>query len=418
MAIRITTLDNGLTVATDAMDEVGTIALTAVAGSGARAEQDNEHGLAHVLEHMAFKGTSRRSAEDIAEEIEQVGGDINAATGVEQTSYDIRCLAQDVPLAVDMLGDILIHPTFSSEELEREKNVITQEIGAMEDTPDDLVYEMMQGVCFSGQSLGRSILGTPKTVHALTRDDLIRFREHHYRAENMIVSAAGAVDHDALVAEVAEHFAAIGGGNALTVKPAEWKGGEARVERDLEQAHVLLAFPGLALKHDGIYAGQIFTNIMGGGMSSRLFREVRERRGLAYSIHSFHWAFNDTGVMGVYAGASEDDLPELLDIIQGELAKAVTSVTEREVARAKAQMRMSLELSREQVANRAERLARQLQVFGRPIDNAEILERLEAITIKDVETAGRTMLEGRLALAALGPINALPALPEHIIKSA
>jgi predicted Zn-dependent peptidase len=408
MTIRITTLPNGLTIATDHMVHVGTVALSAVCGSGARSEQPNEHGLAHVLEHMAFKGTSRRTAEGIAEEIEEVGGDINAATGVEQTSYDVRILPRDVGLAIDLLSDIILHPTFAKDELEREKNVIVQEIGAVEDTPDDLVYDLMQSVCFGGgQSLGRSILGTPQTVHALRREDIFRFRDQHYRAPNMVITAAGAVDHDRIVDLVSTHFEGVSSEKSPAVTPARWTGGECRQMRDLEQAHVILAFPGASLLDEHVYASQIFANVMGGGMSSRLFREVRERRGLAYAVHTFHWAFSDTGVMGIYAGAGEDDLPELMTVIRAELAKAVTDITEKEVERAKAQMRMSLELSNEQVTTRAERMARHIQVFGRAISNDEIRAKLDIVSVDSVHIAGQNMLSQPPSLTAIGPVSKL-----------
>jgi predicted Zn-dependent peptidase len=409
MTIRITTLDNGLRIATDNVAHAGTVALSAVCGSGARSELQDEHGLAHVLEHMAFKGTARRTAEGIAEEIENVGGDMNAATGVEQTSYDVRVLPRDLGLAVDLLGDILLHPAFDSGELEREKNVIVQEIGAVEDTPDDLVYDLMQNVCFGGgQALGRSILGTPQTVHALNRDDIVRFRDTHYCASNMVVSAAGAIDHDQLVDLVGNHFSTIGGKTTPATSPARWTGGDLRVKRDLEQAHVILAFPGVPLLDDGIYATQVFANIVGGGMSSRLFREVRERRGLAYSVHAFHWAFSDVGLMGVYAGASEGDLPELMRVVRSEMEQAVTDITARELDKAKAQMRMGLELANEQITTRTERLARQLQVFGRPIGDDEIRAKLESVTLAAVMAAGAQMLAQPPSLTAIGPIGTLP----------
>jgi len=407
VSVEVTRLANGLTVATDSMTDIGTTAVSVTFGAGARSEADAEHGLAHCLEHMAFKGTGTRSAKEIAETIEQVGGDLNAATGIESTSYDARVLAEHVPLALDILGDILMDPSFDETELEREKGVILQEIGAVEDTPDDLVYELLQGVAFSGQALGRPILGTPDSVSALSRTALVDFRTSHYRGSNGVVAAAGAVRHDDVVAQAETLFGSLPGASGRAPPSAQWTGGDRRLVRDLEQAHVVLAWPGQPLGAPDALALQIFAGVLGGGMSSRLFQEVREKRGLVYTVHAFHWAFSDTGLFGVYAGTAEEDLDELMPAMLDELASATATITEREVERSKAQARMAMELVREQPGARADRLARQIFIFGRPLPADEVLERLARITLDDVHRAGAAALAAMPAIAAVGPVGAL-----------
>ncbi|MDX6807319.1 pitrilysin family protein [Terrihabitans rhizophilus] len=410
MSVEVTVLSNGLTVATDRMEHVGTASVSVTFGAGSRSEAESEHGLAHLLEHMAFKGTTRRTALRIAEEIEEVGGDLNAATGVEQTSYDARVLAGDVPLALDILSDILTSPLFPEDELEREKGVILQEIGAVEDTPDDLVYDLAQSAAFAGQAIGRPILGTPESVGSLDRAAISGFLGRHYQAGRAIVAAAGDVRHSDVVALAQDHLGGLANGGGEGTSQARWSGGEMRDVRDLEQAHIVMAFPGLALSHDDTIALQVYANLLGGGMSSRLFQEVREKRGLVYTIQAFHWSFADTGMLGVYAGTGEDDIRELMPVMMDEMADAAHTASEREIARAKAQMRMSLELAREQPVARAERLSRQILTLGRVVTAEEILARLEAVTVEDVRRAALASLSGPPALAAIGPVRPLPQL--------
>ncbi|GGE34692.1 peptidase M16 [Agaricicola taiwanensis] len=409
MSVEISRLSNGTAVVTERMPAIRTASLSVAFGAGVRSEQPREHGLAHFLEHMAFKGTSRRSAKDIAEEIEQVGGDLNAATGVEQTAYYARVLEGDVPLAMDILSDIVADPIFDPAEVRREKGVIVQEISAVDDTPDDLIFDLVQEAAFPDQALGRSILGTPGTVKALKRQDLISFREAHYCAPQAVVAAAGAVDH-AHIVKLAEDHLALGQGKPAMKDPALFKGGERRIDRDLEQAHVALVFPGRALVDPATYAIQIYANILGGGMSSRLFQEVREKRGLAYSVYAFHWSYADTGMFGVYAGTGENSLAELMSVTLDEMAETAATLTEREVIRAKAQMRMGLTVSLEQPSSRIEQMTRHMFAFGQPLEAADILERLEATTVEDVRHAALAALQGPMALAAVGPIAGLASV--------
>ncbi|MFT6671918.1 MAG: putative Zn-dependent peptidase, partial [Afipia broomeae] len=308
MSVNITKLSSGLTVVTDTMAHLETAALGVWTGVGGRDEKPDEHGMSHLLEHMAFKGTTRRTSQQIAEEIEAVGGDLNAATSNETTAYYARVLKADVPLALDVLSDILANPSFDAEELEREKSVIEQEIGAAQDTPDDLVFEHLSELSYPDQPMGRSLLGTPQTLAGFSRDNLQNYLSTHYHGPDMVVAAAGAVDHKSVVAEVEQRFASFEATPAPKPSPAMFgKGGSRVIHRDLEQAHLTLALEGLPQSDLSLFSLQVFTNILGGGMSSRLFQEVREKRGLCYSIYTFHAAYSDTGFFGLYTGTDPAD---------------------------------------------------------------------------------------------------------------
>jgi len=422
VSVEVTRLPSGLSVVTDRMGHLESTSLGVWVGSGSRDERPDEHGISHLLEHMAFKGTASRTARQIAEEIEAVGGDLNAATSTETTSYYARVLKADVPLALDVLSDILAHPTFDPEELTREQNVIVQEIGAAEDTPDDLIFDRLQEIIFPNQPVGRSILGTPQSVRGFGRRNLSAYLERNYRAPDMVVVAAGAVDHDAVVAQVADRFASFATGAAPVPEPATFVGGSHIEPRDLEQAHVAMALHGVKVTDPSLYSLQVFTSILGGGMSSRLFQEVRELRGLCYSIYTFHMPYADTGVFGLYAGTDANDVPELMQVVVDELAAGVGSITEAEVARAKAQMKAGLLMALESSGRRAEQIARQMLAFGRPIPLEEVVAKVEAVTVESTRAAGRALLaRGRPAVAALGPGGKLEhaaTIAESLAKAA
>lgn len=403
MNVQVTRLPSGLTVVTDAMPHLETASLGVWVGSGSRDERSNEHGISHLLEHMAFKGTTHRTARQIAEEIEAVGGDLNAATSVETTAYYARVLKADVPLAIDVLSDILANPSFDPAELQREKSVILQEIGSVEDTPDDIVFEYLQETAFPGQSFGRSILGTRDSVRSFEADDLRSYLTRNYRAPDMIVAASGAIDHAQVVAEVERRFASFTAPSAPVPEPARFSGGSRIEVRELEQAHVALALEGLSQRDPDLYSLEVFTNVLGGGMSSRLFQEVREKRGLCYSISSFHLPYSDTGFFGLYAGTDASDVPELMRVIIEQLSNAAETINESEVARVKAQMKTGLLMALESSGARTWQIARQMFAYGRVIPLAEIVARIDAVTIDTVRAAGRAMLaRSQPAVAALG----------------
>jgi predicted Zn-dependent peptidase len=353
---------------------------------------------------MAFKGTTRRTARQIAEEIEAVGGDLNAATSVETTAYYARVLRAHVPLALDVLSDILADPSFDPDELRREQNVIVQEIGAAEDTPDDLIWDKLQETAFPGQPIGRSILGTPVTVRSFDRTRLATYLARNYRAPDMVVVAAGAVDHDAVAAEVERRFASFTGSAAPVPEPARFVGGSRIETRELEQVHIALAMQGLPQRDPNLFSLQVFTSVLGGGMSSRLFQEVREERGLCYAIYAFHSPYSDTGTFGLYAGTDAADVAELMQVVVSEINAAAESINAVEVARAKAQMKTGLLMALESSGARAEQLARQLLYWSRPIPLDELVEKIEAVTVESTRAAGRALIaRGRPAVAALGP---------------
>jgi predicted Zn-dependent peptidase len=408
MSVNVTRLASGLVVVTDDMPHLETASLGVWVGSGSRDEEPDEHGISHLLEHMAFKGTSRRTARQIAEEIEAVGGDLNAATSVETTAYYARVLKDDVPLALDVLSDILSDPAFDPAELAREQNVIVQEIGAAEDTPDELVFDHLQSVAFPGQPVGRSILGTPQTVRSFDPVRLRGYLARNYRAPDMVIAAAGAVDHDAIAADVERRFAAFNGPAAPVPEPARFHGGSRIEKRNLEQVHITMALEGVPQRDPTLYSLQVFTSVLGGGMSSRLFQEVREKRGLCYAIYSFHWPYSDTGLFGLYSGTDAADADELMRVVVDEIATTAATLTEVEVARAKTQMKAGLLMALESSGARAEQLARQMIAYGRPIPLDEIVAKVEAVTVESAREAGCALISrGRPAVAALGPSRGL-----------
>jgi predicted Zn-dependent peptidase len=403
MAVELTKLPSGLTIVTDSMPHLESASLGVWVGSGSRDERPDEHGISHMLEHMAFKGTTRRTARQIAEAIEAVGGDLNAGTSVETTAYYARVLKADVHLAIDVLADILADPSFDRAELKREQNVIVQEIGATEDAPDDLVFERLNETAFPDQPVGRSILGTPDTVRSFDPDKLRSYLSRNYKAPDMIVAAAGAVDHADVVEQASRRFASFGGPPAPVPQPAKFGGGTRIESRELEQVHLAVAMQGLPLRDPQLYSMQVFAAVLGGGMSSRLFQEVREKRGLCYAIYAFHMPYADTGVFGLYAGTDQSDAAELMQVVVDQIADATVNLQDNEIARAKAQMKAGLLMALESSGARAEQLARQIFAYGRPMPVEEIVARVDAVTARSVREAGVVLLRrSRPAIAALG----------------
>ena len=415
MNVQSTVLESGLTVVTENMPNLESVALGVWVKSGSRNEQADEHGIAHLLEHMAFKGTARRTARQIAEEIENVGGEVNAATSTETTSYYARVLSDDTHLALDILADILTESAFDDEELTREKHVILQEIGAASDTPDDVVFDKFAETAFHDQTIGRAILGTPETVKSFTPDQIRAYLARNYTTDRMYVVAAGDVDHDAIVKQAEERFAAIPRKPIATpvMDVAHYTGGETRETRDLMDAQILLGFEGRAYHARDFYASQVLANILGGGMSSRLFQEVREVRGLCYSVYAFHWGFSDTGIFGIHAATGAEDMGELVPVILEELRKASDHIDQSEIDRARAQIRAQMLMGQESPAARAGQIARQMMLYGRPISNTELMERLAGITPERLtDLAGRLFFDTKPSLSAIGPLDHLAPLAD------
>jgi predicted Zn-dependent peptidase len=406
MTTKIETLPNGLTIVTDRMEHLKTASLGIWIGAGARYEEKDEHGISHLLEHMAFKGTRRRNAVDIAHEIEAVGGDLNASTGYETTGYYARVLGSDVPLALDILGDILTEPRFDEAELKREQGVILQEIGASNDSPDDVVFDFFLGRAFPDQPLGRPILGTRHSVSSFSPESLKQYLAKHYRLPRMVVSAAGDVTHESVVLEIAERLSKLPAGKAGPAKPARYAGGPKLGTREMEQALVVLGLEGFSYLHPEYFAAAIFTNVLGGGSSSRLFQEVREKRGLCYSIYAYQQPFFDTGLFAVYAGTDPGDAQELMAVVVDQLADTAETANEAEIARAKAMMKVGLLGVLESSSGRADQLARHMLAYGRVIPADELAQKIDAVTVDEVHAAGRRLLaSGKPTFAGLGPVG-------------
>jgi len=409
---RITVLPNGLRVVSEANDRVETVAAGVWVDVGTRHEAAAVNGVSHLLEHMAFKGTERRSARAIAEEIEAVGGHLNAYTSRENTAYFAQTLKEDLPLAVDILGDILQHSVFDETELARERAVVLQEIGQAEDTPDDIVFDHFQATAYPDQALGRPVLGAADIVAAMERGTLLDYMRAHYRAPAMVLAAAGNLDHDRLVALAEAAFADLGGATPPAPPPARYGGGETRRTRDLEQVHLVLGLPGVSFTDPDFDAVSVLSTLLGGGMSSRLFQELREKRGLVYSVYSFAAAYGDGGLFGVYAGTGEAEAAELMPVLCDEIARAAAAPTPAELSRVKAQMKAALVMSLESTAGRCEQLARQMMVYGRVLPLSELVERIEAVDAAALARAAARLREGPPTLAALGPVGRLPGLEE------
>jgi len=414
-AIHLTRLPSGLTVVTERMERVETVSLGAYVATGTRHELAEENGVSHFLEHMAFKGTETRSAAAIAEEIENVGGHINAYTAREQTAYYVKLLKEDLALGADIIGDILTHSSFEPEELERERGVILQEIGQANDTPDDIIFDHFQETAYPDQPMGRPVLGTEERIRSMPRDVLTGYMRRHYTADNTVIAAAGNLHHEEVVELVMAHFADLPDATAPAALPGLYEGGEFREGRDLDQVHIVLGFPSVSYADPDFYPTMLLSTLLGGGMSSRLFQEIREKRGLVYSIYSFTSPAMDGGLFGIYAGTGESEAAELVPVALEELRRVQHDVNEAELARARAQVKAGLLMSLESTGSRCEQLARQFQVFGRIIPTDETVRRMNAVTIDQVQLAASRLFRGRPTLAALGPTDRVPGLP-HIAE--
>ncbi|MEO1733272.1 MAG: pitrilysin family protein [Pseudomonadota bacterium] len=413
MTVRQDRLANGFQIVSENMPGLQSASIGIWVCAGGRHERIEQNGIAHFLEHMAFKGTTRRSALEIAETIEDVGGYINAYTSREVTAYYARVLKADVALALDVIGDIVLNPVFDPNEIEIERGVILQEIGQAHDTPDDVIFDWLQEESYRGQALGRTILGEVERVGQFGRDDLANFVAEHYGPEQMILAAAGAVDHDQLVDLAGEMFGQLTPRTVLEAAPATFTGGEVRRLKDLEQAHFALAIESPGYRDDAIYTAQIYASALGGGMSSRLFQEIREVRGLCYTIFAQAGAYADTGSTTIYAGTSAGQIAELAGITIDEMKRAADDMSEEEVARARAQMKAGMLMGLESPSNRAERLARLVQIWGRVPPLEETIERIDAVTRNKVRNfAEDVATKAPAALALYGPIEAAPTLQQ------
>lgn len=408
MSIEITRLPNGIHVVTHDMRHLETTALGIWVKAGARDENAEENGVAHFLEHMAFKGTLRRSARAIAEEIESAGGEINAATGMETTTYYARVLKQDWAMALDILADIFTAPVLDPEELERERDVILQEIAAAHDQPDDLVFDLAQSASFGTHPLGRSILGTHDLIGAMGRDKILEWRNAHYWGSRIVVAAAGNLDHAAFAAEAQRLLGGMAEGHGPQRETPMFLPTACTAEKPLDQAHIVLNFEAPGYRHPDIYVLQVLSNILGGGMSSRLFQEVREKRGLCYSVFSYGSAFEDAGQLGVYAATSPEHANELISLTTDVMMAVGEQVSEAEVNRAKAQLKASLVMNLESASSRADQIARQFLAFGEVPAIPSLMSKIEAVKPAQVrELAVRLFRHHKPAFSAVGHIGGM-----------
>jgi predicted Zn-dependent peptidase len=413
MSVEITCLPNGLYVVTHNLPHLETVALGIWVKAGARDERPEENGIAHFLEHMAFKGTQRRSAQAIAEEIESAGGEINAATGMETTTYFARVLKNDWSLALDILADIFTGSVLDPEELERERDVILQEIAAANDQPDDLVFDLAQAACYGDHPLGRSILGTAELIGGVTRDQMLAWRGRNYWASRIVVAAAGNIDHRAFAAETARLFGKIETGQQPQREPPVFLPKSETAPKPLDQAHLVLSFAAPGYRDPDIYTLQVLSNILGGGMSSRLFQEVREKRGLCYSVFSFGSAYEDGGQIGVYAATSPEHAPELLNLTSDIMLSVARDVTEAEIARAKSQLKASLVMNLESASARCDQIARQFLAFGMVPSIATLVAKIEAVTAGEVRDLAEKLFKSRTpAFSAVGQLSTLSSYDE------
>jgi predicted Zn-dependent peptidase len=412
LTLRLSTLPNGFRIVTEAMPGLKSASVGVWITAGGRHERPEQNGIAHFLEHMAFKGTRRRSALQIAEAIEDVGGYINAYTSREMTAYYARVLEDDVPLALDVIADIVLNPVFDGKEIEVERHVILQEIGQALDTPDDVIFDWLQEASYPDQAFGRTILGPAERVSAFRREDLTRFVAEHYGPDQMILSAAGGVDHDRIVAEATAIFGHLKPVGSPLIQPAAFFGGERREVKDLEQVHFALAFEAPGYRAPEVYTAQVYATALGGGMSSRLFQKIREERGLCYSIFAQSAAYEDTGQITLYAGTSEAEIGELTSLTLDELKRSAEDMTEAEVARARAQLKAGLLMGLESPSARAERSARLLAIWGRVPDIDEAVAKIDAVGLGDVRRYAEDLTRSRSALALYGPVAGAPGIDQ------
>ena len=410
MTINLTTLPNGLRIVTERMAGIASASVGVWVLAGGRHEAAEQNGIAHFLEHMAFKGTKRRSALQIAEEIEDVGGYINAYTSREVTAYYARVLEADVPLGLDVIADIVLNPVFDPKEIEVERHVILQEIGQALDTPDDIIFDWLQEAAFPDQPLGRTILGPAERIEGFGRDDLTGFVAQNYGPDRMILSAAGAVDHDRMVADAERLFGHLQPLQRSPAAPAVWSSRERRETRDLEQVHFALGLAAPSIRDADFYPAQVYTTALGGGMSSRLFQKIREERGLCYSIYAQAGAYDDTGMLTIYAGTSADEIAELSTLTIDEMKRSAEDMSEAEIARARAQMKAGLLMGLESPSARAERMARSLAIWGRVPSVEENAAKIEGVTLAEVRAFAERLAGAEAALALYGPVAAAPAL--------
>ena len=403
-------LNNGLTVITDYIDTVETVSVGMWNKVGARNEQEKVNGVAHLLEHMAFKGTANRTALDIAKEVEMVGGAVNAYTSREVTAYYMKVLKEDIGLSIDIISDILQNSTFDAKELDRERGVILQEIGMYLDTPDDVVFDKWQEVAYPDQPMGRSILGKSEIIKSISRDQVEGFMKSFYRPDRMVFSVSGNFQEALVLDLVEKHFNNLPNGQDDHSPKASYKGGEFRQEKELEQVNIILGFEGVDFYSDLYYSTAVYSTVLGSGMSSRLFQEIREKRGLVYSVSSYTSSFSDSGIFGVYAGTGQKEVKELIPVLCDQLNISAKNFTPEELQRAKAQFKASLLMGQESTSRRCRSNASKYLMHSKIISHEEIISKIDAVQLEDLERARLNILKSNITLSSIGPVQDLESL--------
>ena len=401
-----TVLPNGLRVLTSTRPETESVSLGVWVKTGSACEKEEINGISHFLEHMVFKGSSKRSQRQISEDIEDVGGQMNAYTAREFTSFYAKMLKNDGELAMDVIADFLRHPTFPEEELVKEREVVVQEIKQGIDTPDDVIFDHFQEAAFPNQAIGRTILGPAEKVRGFSSQDLRDYLNHNYAGENMVVCGVGNISHEQLLSYVKERFSSLGAKTDFKTYPQKYVGGFTSEKRDIEQAHVVLGFETFSYYNDMYYPCMLMSNILGGGSSSRLFQEVREKRGLVYTIYSFASSHTQTGLMGIYAGTGREELSTLMPVVCDEISKIChEKVSAKELDRAKVQLKAGMLMALESSSSVAEIMARQMLIYNRVIPVQEMVDRIDAVSLADIQNVAQKIFSSQPCYNLVGAID-------------
>ncbi len=401
-----TTLDNGVRILSEEIPHVRSVAVGIWVNVGSRDEQDENNGISHLIEHMMFKGTEKRSPKDIAEELDAVGGQLNAFTTKEYTCYHAKVLDEHIDLAIDLLTDMLFNSKFNEEDLEREKNVIIEEIKMYEDAPDELVHDIFTGTLWHGHPLGRPIIGSAEIVNSFSRKDLVDYYRKHYIPNNMVISLAGNIKHQQAVEKLTPIFEKLKAGEQRRVStPPKGISNLNCQNKGTEQVHMVIGTPGYQLDHRDVYTVQLMNTVLGGGLSSRLFQEIREQRGLVYSVYSYHSSYHDSGLFAVYAGLSKNNVNQAMELIFKEVKDiSQNGITESELQRAKDQLKGGLLLSLENVNSRMSRLGKSELYLGKVLEPDEIVQKVYKVTNEDIQRVASEMFKpDNFTMAAIGP---------------
>lgn len=405
MTVQITTLANGLRVATDTMLEAESVVIGAWVGVGTRHEPWRANGIAHMIEHMMFKGTKKRSAYAISKSIEKNGGVMNAHTTREETAYYAQVLPEDTERTAEIIADMLLRSVFDPKELDRERQVIIQEIGRDRDTPEDYVFDLMHETAFPRQKMGRSILGTTQVVERVPRDELLNYVRKNYHTGNIVIVGTGKIAHDELVALARRYFSRLPSGKPAKIEAAKIKKGDLRMNKDSEQLHLMMSFAAPGLHAANAHVAGLLASLLGGTSSSRLFQKVREKRGLVYNISTYHMPFQDVGLFCLYAGTDPDRVKELVPVVCRELKDVTKKITESELKRAKAQARAELLIGQDSVMRRAEMLGHHVLTYNEPIPMKDTIDEIMKVSVEQTRSMAAKILSRAPIITALGPVD-------------